>query len=626
MPTDDESFEIAAQVGVGTEDQDGVLFERSSAEGDELPASVGFDEYQRFVGETWHQRGEECTGFALAAIANYLIRRGLDDPDAPSVSRRMVYEMAQLHDGEEFGEGSTLRGAIEGWTRSGVARDDLWPYDPDDEYGTEHGGLTLRRLLDARARPLMQYRRLVGGDVETARDALAQGHPLFTGTIMHEGWHRLFLPDTEPLVERRPDDEDKGGHAFVIVGYETRGFWIHNSWGPEWGTEGYALLPFDEWAKSGFDAWVVDAEPPRPKQLRPPVEPAISTREGMTSSYRDMWPHLVVLRDDGKLASDGLYEMDKSSLGTLMYLFGERTAQWKRHRLAVVFDGGYLPPAVTIERFRAVRDRYLDAEIYPIFVVWETSWWHELADELSEWMARLTDDGDTLEFVDRDDPIVRTAIDRSVLRKIWDELVLRAVRASGSGGGASLLADAVGKKRTKIPFDLHVHSHGVGDLLSAELASQLPAPVASATAVASALPGPVARNRYLELLDQQRLGHMTVVALDEQAEAGDTVGTVRGSFLELAKDVLASPDASLLGLADQTEMLLDDAGERLELIRWPSSDHLSLAWDPDVHDLVIRTMLAHESPDPQEQPRPPDQTVKMPTDPLAFAQAKLRSG
>ena len=650
MPTDEESFEITAQVVVGIEDKDGAIYERSSIDAQELPDRVGFEEYQRYVGEAWHQRGQECTGFALAAIANYLIRKGLDNPDAPSVSRRMVYEMAQLHDGEEFGQGATLRGAIEGWTRSGIARDDLWPYDPDDEYGTEHGALTLRRLLDARARPLMHHQRIVGGDLDTARDALAQGHPLFTGTIMHEGWNRLFLPDTEPLIERRPDDDDKGGHAFVIVGYDERGFWIHNSWGPEWGVEGYGLLPFEEWSTSGFDAWVVDAEPPRLTEP-PPSHAANLTNEEVTASYRDMWPHLVVLRDDGKLASDGLYEMDAGSLGALMYLFGERTKHWASRRLVIVSDGGYLPTALTIERFRSLRDRYLDAEIYPIFVVWETSWWREFGDELRTWIARLAD-GDVLaERLDRDDAIVRTAVERSVLPKLWDELVTRTNRAvldrpatsgdscPGCGhphepptaktpdaGGARLLAKAVAKKRTKIDFDLHLHSHGIGDLLSARLAELLPAPVATATAVAPALPGPLAQRHYAALLAEQRLGHLTVVALDEQAEAGDSVGVVAGSFLELAADVLTPAGTSLLGLAEQTEALLENAGDRLEVVRWPSSDHLALAWDPVVHDVAIRTMLAYEPPLRSEPPRVVTEPAAMPTDPLAFAVARQRAG
>ena len=653
MPTDEESFEITAQVVVGIEDKDGAIYERSSIDAQELPDRVGFEEYQRYVGEAWHQRGQECTGFALAAIANYLIRKGLDNPDEPSVSRRMVYEMAQLHDGEEFGEGATLRGAIEGWTRSGIARDDLWPYDPDDEYGAEHGALTLRRLLDARARPLMQYQRVVGGDLDAARDALAQGHPLFTGTIMHEGWNRLFLPDTEPLIERRPDDDDKGGHAFVIVGYDERGFWIHNSWGPEWGVDGYGLLPFQEWSTSGFDAWVVEAEPPR---LTEPQrsDTANLTDEELTASYRDMWPHLVVLRDDGKLASDGLYEMDASSLGALMYLFGERTKHWATRRLAIVSDGGYLPTAETIERFRSLRDRYLDAEIYPIFVVWETSWWGEFGDELDSWISRLADGEVPAQPLARNDAVVRRAVERSVLPKVWDQLLARTSQAvldrpeepgdscpecghphegssarSSEAGGARLLAKAVTKKRTKIDFELHLHSHGIGDLLSARLAELLPAPVATATAVASALPGPLAQRHYAALLGEQRLGHLTVIALDEQTEAGDNLGVVAASFLELAADVLTPAGASLLGLAEQTQALLEKAGDRLEVVRWQSSDHVALAWDPAVHDRVIQTMLADERPPlpqpPREVPVHTPEAPTMPSDPLAFAVARQRS-
>lgn len=95
-----------------------------------LPLAVAPDGYRHHVGRTWHQRGEECIGFAPAAIANSSRRRELDDPRLPSVSRRMLYEVAQLHDDADFQQGSTLRGALKGWSRTGVARDELWPCDP----------------------------------------------------------------------------------------------------------------------------------------------------------------------------------------------------------------------------------------------------------------------------------------------------------------------------------------------------------------------------------------------------------------------------------------------------------------------------------------------------------------
>ena len=91
----------------------------------------------------------------------------------------MMYEVAQMYDNETWQMGSSRRGALKGWSRTGVALDDLWPYDPNDEDGSRHGTLTLARLLDARIRPLLSYSRIDGSDVATMKDALAAGHPLY---------------------------------------------------------------------------------------------------------------------------------------------------------------------------------------------------------------------------------------------------------------------------------------------------------------------------------------------------------------------------------------------------------------------------------------------------------------
>lgn len=37
-----------------------------------------------------------------------------------------------------------------------------------------------------------------------------------------------------------------GGHAISIVGYDKEGFIIRNSWGTEWGNNGYTKLPYNE--------------------------------------------------------------------------------------------------------------------------------------------------------------------------------------------------------------------------------------------------------------------------------------------------------------------------------------------------------------------------------------------
>ena len=617
MPAEPRGTEIAANVVPDVPDQRDLFYEPTRT-GVAPPPEVSRHDYQRLVGVTWHQRGQECSGFALAAIANFRIRRHHDDPALPSVSRRMLYEVAQIHDGEDLEEGSTLRGALRGWQRTGAALDTLWPYDPDDEHGDKHGTLTLARLLDARHRPLISYRRIMHAEVDTMRHALADGHALFAAAHIHVGWYRLFMPDTPSVIERRPDDDEKGGHAFVIVGYDHDGFWVHNSWGPEWGTEGFALLPYDEWVTDGHDTWVVDVDPGTLGDLEvAPARPLPSSDE--VAAYRDLWPHLVVLRDDGKLAADGLYEMDEGSFGTMTFLFGERTADWDRRRVVVVTDDGRLPTNETINRFREQRDRYMDAEIYPIFVVWETSWGGELVDELDRWAryhAVRNDAGEPP--YERSEPLVREAVRASVARPIWQQLVERSTRAAADGGGAHTLAAALTRKRAKMDFDLHVVATGAGDLLQSVLLAQLPPPVATATAVASATPLVDALARYGSALTAGRLAELHLVSFDDP----EPFGPVDGSLLDVVAELLAPIDrepVALLGRpTDDALGPLRTSGRVVERTEAADAGR--------VHASAIDAMLAHEPPPPGSTSAPPSATASLPADPLARAEALRDAG
>jgi hypothetical protein len=37
-----------------------------------------------------------------------------------------------------------------------------------------------------------------------------------------------------------------GGHAFVVDGYDSKGFHVRNSWGPKWNRNGHTLLPYSD--------------------------------------------------------------------------------------------------------------------------------------------------------------------------------------------------------------------------------------------------------------------------------------------------------------------------------------------------------------------------------------------
>jgi len=53
-----------------------------------------------------------------------------------------------------------------------------------------------------------------------------------------------------------PDQPFLGGHAVSIVGYNKEGFIIRNSWGRNWGTSGYTILPYED-ANKFLELWTI---------------------------------------------------------------------------------------------------------------------------------------------------------------------------------------------------------------------------------------------------------------------------------------------------------------------------------------------------------------------------------
>jgi hypothetical protein len=52
--------------------------------------------------------------------------------------------------------------------------------------------------------------------------------------------------DSKTFWKKQTGDFLVGGHAIAIVGFNTKGFIIRNSWGRSWGSNGYTLLPYED--------------------------------------------------------------------------------------------------------------------------------------------------------------------------------------------------------------------------------------------------------------------------------------------------------------------------------------------------------------------------------------------
>ena len=106
-------------------------------------------------------------------------------------------------------------------------------------------------------------------------------------------------------------DGTMGGHAFAIIGYDQRGFWVQNSWGRGWGLGGRALWTYEDWQQNITDAWVLRLALSTPQVWHLPHEGGSDAgrAQGLfkkSPTRAEIAGHFVHI-DDGKFHDNGRY-------------------------------------------------------------------------------------------------------------------------------------------------------------------------------------------------------------------------------------------------------------------------------------------------------------------------------
>jgi len=136
----------------------------------------------------------------------------------------------------------------------GVCTDEAWPFDPTKVLQSP----SIMAMREAYDHKISAYYRIqaTGQDrVANVIAALRSRHPVVYGTEVGDNW----LTYQKGQVLRRPAIA-QGGHATHLVGWdEARAVFIgENSWGPDWGDDGYYLIAPEVIAEpTSLDFWVV---------------------------------------------------------------------------------------------------------------------------------------------------------------------------------------------------------------------------------------------------------------------------------------------------------------------------------------------------------------------------------
>lgn len=518
----------------------------------EVPIKIDLEEYKQWKVPILDQ-GQEgaCTGFGLATVTNYLLRRRKIVPDPKPVSARMLYQMAKRYDewpGENY-DGSSARGAMKGWHKHGVCGDDCWPYKLNDKKLT----LNEKRIQDALKRPLGAYYRVNHKDLIAMHSAMAEVGALYATGTVHEGWNNLDQDGVIPFM-----DEVLGGHAFAIVAYDERGFWIQNSWGESWGKEGFALITYDDWLKNASDVWVARLGAPVTisKIETAAITHAAGAQKSEAYSFSDLRPHIISIGNNGQLNQGGDFGTSPDEVKAIFEVdFPAVTKNWKKKRLLLYAHGGLVDEKGAVQRLAEYRSALLEAEIYPVSYIWHSDAWTTITNVLRDALQRRKPEG----FLDSAKDFMLDRLDdaleplaRALTGKLqWDEMKQNALLATTSKSGGARLSVKYIKQLADTyqdDFELHVIGHSAGSIFHAPLVQLLTStgkissgPLAGDTGMglkiqtcnlwAPACTVELFKEAYVPAIDRKDIGKFTLFTLTEQAELDDNCAKIYNKSL-----------------------------------------------------------------------------------------------
>lgn len=200
-------------------------------------------------------------GHLSSCVANstcdaFEILLGVTGKKVINLSRLFVYWNARVYTNDtDKDDGTFIHNAFDSLSTLGVCPESEWPYMQNSVFAQP----SLRAYKTANDNTISGFYRIDSYDEQRLRDiesAVRANHPVVFGTAVSAEFQDSFGVDK---VFSAPDDSI-GNHAMIVVGVRRNPdlqFYIRNSWGTGWGSNGHCWMDANYLASSmTSDLWV----------------------------------------------------------------------------------------------------------------------------------------------------------------------------------------------------------------------------------------------------------------------------------------------------------------------------------------------------------------------------------
>ncbi|MDK2745498.1 MAG: C1 family peptidase [Nitrospira sp. BO4] len=181
-----------------------------------------------------------CTANALVGNLEFLEKRAGHNPT--NLSRLFIYYNERAMEGTiREDAGAMIRDGVKSLVKLGVCTEKLWPY----KIARFTKKPSQACYKQARNRQVTSYHRVIG--LQQMKQCLAEGYPFVFGFSVYEAFESPQVAKTGQLDLPKPSEKQIGGHAVLAVGYDEQAqrILVRNSWGADWGIQGYFTMPYD---------------------------------------------------------------------------------------------------------------------------------------------------------------------------------------------------------------------------------------------------------------------------------------------------------------------------------------------------------------------------------------------